>query len=63
VKLFRHRSATVLAILVTLAFLVIVLRWIVVMDLAADVDTHRLTAEEETQLLAKKAANREERKP
>ncbi len=60
-KLPRSPSAMVLAVLVVLAFALIMLRWAVVMDLAADVDTHRLTAEEETQLLAKKSPTPEEK--
>lgn len=60
-KPLLSRTSIVLAFLVILAFVLIMLRWAVVIDLAADVDTHRLTPEEETQLLAKKKLTPEEK--
>jgi hypothetical protein len=61
-KLQISRTAIVLTILVTLAFVAIAARWMIVADLAEDVDTHRLTAEEETALLVKRAKQAEEAK-
>jgi hypothetical protein len=55
--------ALVLAIFVTLAFGAIILRWVVVVDLAAEVDTHRLSAEEESEWLAQRAKNGRESTP
>ncbi len=59
-KLQISKTAIVVTILVTLAFVAIVARWVIVTDLASDVDTHRLSAEEETELLVKRAKQAEE---
>lgn len=48
--------AVALALFVVLAFVLVVTRWVIVIDLAADVDTHRLTDEEERALLVERTA-------
>jgi sensor domain CHASE-containing protein len=56
------KTALVVALMVVLAFAAIVARWMIVADLAEDVDTHRLSADEEKVLLVKRAQQEEAKK-
>lgn len=54
--------ALILSVLVALAFAAVIARWIIVTDLAQEVDMHRLSTGEEEALLVERARQMEKEK-
>lgn len=62
-KAGASRIGLLAGILVVLAFAILVGRWVWVIHLSSEIDTHRLTHQEEVVLLAKKNEQGLEKKP